>query len=237
MGNKNFWDKMKGLFVEEVKTRKSLPNHESIPVNQMIKKDAQAEEPKKEITNIISDEQNTKLIKKIQRPEMIKFIEKSDIIKILNLIKNEKIKFNSDEERQKNIIKIYNNINEELYNDIEVLEALHLVFDNKMRNNPDDQIKKITNTLKQKINAYYGTEGTKEEKQQAVNNQKLSKIEKQTENNKKTYNTVDFISMLKKQEERINTSSLTEEEKQQLIEELYENFKSFIEEDREKRVK
>lgn len=223
MGNKNFWDKMKGLFVEEVKTRKSLPNHESTPVNQMIKKDTQAEEPKKEITDIIAEEKNQKLIKKIQRPEMIKFVDKSNIIKILNLIKNEKIRFNSDEERQKYIIKIYNNINEELYEDIEVLEALHLVFDNKMRNNPDDQIKKITNTLKQKINAYYGTEGTKEEKQ--------------TENNKKTYNTVDFISMLKKQEERINTSSLTEKEKQQLIEELYENFKSFIEEDREKRVK
>lgn len=181
------------------------------------------------------------------------YANKNNIIKILNSIKNDQLLFENKEEEQNNIIKIFNNIEEDLYNDITVIEALFQVFDIKMKNiNPE--IKEITNNLKKKINTYYNTEGTKEEKNNAIKQIKINKIKEEnkenienleksddientkveepkeiTEEENDEYQSVNYSEMLSNEEERINNASnLTEEEKKKLIEELYEDFEAYV---------
>lgn len=44
----------------------------------------------------------------------------------------------------------------------------------------------------------------------------------------KEYTTVDYNAMLEKQEERIKNTNYTESEKQQMIDELYKNFETYV---------
>ena len=57
----------------------------------------------------------------------------------------------------------------------------------------------------------------KEEKEVPINN-----------DNKREYKEVDYASMLEKQEERIKNTNYTESEKQQMIDELYKNFETYV---------
>ena len=196
-------------------------------------------------------------LKEILKAQINTYNYKKNIIKVINAIKNEQILFQTKEKQRESIIKIYNNIDDILYEDIQVLEALFQVFDNKMRNNRTEEIKKITDNLKRRINIYYNTEGTKEEKIYAIRQIPLPKIEeniideplidnkkdepkkidesiktekiKENTNNNEEYTPVDYASILETQEARIrNAESITEEEKQKLIDELYKEFEAFV---------
>lgn len=177
---------------------------------------------------------------------------KKNIIKVLNLIKNEQLKFEDKNQLKTNIIKIFNNINEELYDDIEVLQALFQVLDNKMRSIKTKEIDKLAKDIKRKIDIYYNVPGTIEEKIIAIRQIPIKKItETQNEieskseqeinvlSNKKysknpilnsqKYTLIDYNSILESQEQRIkNAKDISEEEKQKMIEELYKNFEEFV---------
>lgn len=177
---------------------------------------------------------------------------KKNIIKVLNLIKNEQLKFEDKNQLKTNIIKIFNNINEELYDDIEVLQALFQVLDNKMRSIKTKEIDKLAKDIKRKIDIYYNVPGTIEEKIIAIRQIPIKKItetpneieskseqeinvlsnKKYSKNpilNSQKYTLIDYNSILESQEQRIkNAKDISEEEKQKMIEELYKNFEEFV---------
>lgn len=352
MAKKNFWNKIKNIFVEEVKTKKN-----NIEIIDEIEKQNPKKLEEKEINNIIKilineiidgrDNKKEDIIKALKHCEevyfeeekeleilgaignmqndpeiLIKFInaaenytdeddhikikekrneaikklneikleniineeensytDKNNIITVLNLIKNEQIKFENPEELKTKIIIIFNNIKEELYNDIEVLESLFQVLDNKLKNLESKEIEKVKKDIKRKIDIYYNTPGNKEAKKAAIIQIPINKIEEkenqdtkektteiQEENQKdepqiikeettseiqeenqinttqvekeeiqtdtqlkEEHTKIDYNAILKQQEDRIrNAKNITDEEKQNLIEELYKDFETYV---------
>ena len=70
---------------------------------------------------------------------------------------------------------------------------------------------------------------SKDDNEMLKEQQERIKKEVPINNDKKEYKAIDYASMLENQEERINrASSLTEEEKQKLIDELYKNFELYV---------
>ena len=120
------------------------------------------------------------------------YTNKAKIKKLLTLIKNEQIQGDNKEELQEIIIHVYNNINDKLYDDINTIDALHQVFDNKMRN-VDDEVNRVTRDLKKKIDVYYNTVGTKEDKINAIRRISMRKISKK-EDEELFDNTLEFVS-------------------------------------------
>lgn len=236
------------VFIEETSKYSRFDDEEHLQIRKA------RDEAQKKINNLLLEE--------VLNSEDNEYTNSINLNKLLYLIKNDQIPFGSKMETREIIAKIYNKANEDLYNDISVIEALQQVFDIKMNNSKNKQIKMIAKLLKQKINLYYNTEGSKEEKEIALKQIPLRKIVLENDGTLKEYTIkskdetkpkekieeltleqeqssdeielVDYAGMLKKQEDRIKSSNLSSDEKEELIENLFNDFETYVSENEKK---